>query len=148
MRLKVLVSLVTLVLLSSAAAYAYTAATGSAVLTVKEPIGIYEAMITTGGASPTTIGSCTVAQQTVSCTADVYAGESGVVNIRLRNNANVPITVTQTASSSSPDVTLAIVNPTASIAAAPSGAFLFQITFEVSPSAAPGSATITTAFNR
>ena len=110
MKTKIIAATAALLLLGSAAAYAYVAVTATATLTVNEALYIDVALVDVGLTGTPTRTFCTLSadKANATCAADVYPGESGQVGITINNRSTAALTTTETAVSSSSDVTLTI----------------------------------------
>jgi len=147
-RTKIVAATAALLLLGSAAAYAYVAVTATATLTVNEALYIDVALVDVGLTGTPTRTFCTLSadKANATCAADVYPGESGQVGVTINNRSTAALTTTETAVSSSSDVTLTINTPTASVPG--NGSKFFATLFAVSQSASPGHVTINLSFSR
>src|SRR5712692_10403007 len=140
--------LVPLVMLSTVvfggAVYAFNALTVTTTLSLKEPLSINAA--TASGDLALDFVSCTTSTDLLSatCSGNVFAGDSGAIDITVANSGHEALTVTPTVTSPSTD--LSITPPSAaSVAAGTTNLFVFNISVSASAST-PDSVIVTMTF--
>jgi hypothetical protein len=129
------------IVLGVGAVYAYTAITVTTTLTVNEPLTIG----TVTGQNQLATISCTNSGNTATCTASLYAGESGIIDVPVTNHASVAITTTPAITCSDTDVTCTVTAATLAAASIGAGATVtLEFMVSVSPSATPTTGTTLT----